>query len=72
MASTRNAIIITPVELTILGFGLDRNVFVRSELDEAIALAEKRFVTVGGSPEEVAAVANLKSRLLDKGIYVAV
>jgi|GEM_PF-1191051 len=72
VTSTRNALIITPVELTILGFGLDRNVFVRSELDEAIAIAEKRFAAIGGTPEEVAAVANLKSRLVDKGIYVAV
>jgi filamentous hemagglutinin len=67
-----NAIIITPTELQILGFGLDRNVITRSELDAAIAAAEKQFDLHGGNAKDISAVASLKSRLIANGVYMAV
>ncbi len=72
VVSMRNAIIITPVELQILGLGLDRNVIPRSELDVAIAAAENRFDLFGGSSGDIAAVSNLKSRVVGNGVYMAV
>lgn len=72
VSSSRNALIIVPAELTVLGLGLDRNAFPRAELDTAIAAAEERFAASGGTPEEVATVASLKNRLINKKINVAV
>lgn len=72
VSSSRNALIIVPAELTVLGLGLDRNAFPRAELDAAIAAAEERFAASGGTPEEVATVASLKNRLISKKINVAV
>ena len=72
VSSRRNALIITPAELKVLGFGLDRNVVPRSELDAAIAAAEARFALYGGSPGEISAVSSLKSRVVGRGIYMVV
>lgn len=72
VSSKRNALIITPAELRVLGFGLDRNVVPRSELDVAIAAAEARFALYGGSPGEIATVSSLKSRVVSRGIYMVV
>ncbi|SFM25922.1 filamentous hemagglutinin, partial [Desulfomicrobium norvegicum] len=72
VSSNRNALIITPAELRVLGFGLDRNVIPRSELDAAIAAAEAGFALYGGSSGDIAAVSSLKSRVVGRGIYMAV
>jgi filamentous hemagglutinin len=72
VSSKRNALIITPAELRALGFGLDRNVIPRSELDAAIAAAEARFALYGGTSGDIAAVSSLKSRVVGRGIYMAV
>ncbi|SFK51050.1 filamentous hemagglutinin family N-terminal domain-containing protein, partial [Desulfomicrobium apsheronum] len=72
VSSKRNALIITPAELRVLGFGLDRNVIPRSELDAAIAAAEARFALYGGTSGDIAAVSSLKSRVVGRGIYMAV
>ena len=70
--SKRDAIIIIPAELQVLGLGLDRNAFPRAELDAAIAAAEARFAFSGGTDEEIAIVASLKKRLNNKNIQVAI
>jgi len=70
--SKRDAIIIIPAELQALGLGLDRNAFPRVELDAVIAAAEARFAASGGSPDEMAIVASLKNRLINKNIQVAI
>lgn len=72
VSSKRNALIITPAELKVLGFGLDRNVVPRSELDAAIAAAEARFALYGGSPGQISTVSSLKSRVVSRGIYMVV
>jgi filamentous hemagglutinin len=72
VTSKRDAIIIVPAELQVLGLGLDRNAFPRVELDAAIAAAEARFAASGGTAEEISTVANLKNRLINKNIQVAI
>jgi len=71
-SSKRNALIITPAELRVLGFGLDRNVIPRSELDAAIVAAEAQFALYGGSSGEIATVSSLKSRVVSRGIHMVV
>jgi filamentous hemagglutinin len=72
VASSRDGLIITPSELLTLGFGLDRTVIMRSELDAAIAAAEARFALNGGSSGEIGIVSSLKSRILSRGTYLAI